>query len=370
MPEIPDTFLGPAAGVATSLLWVFTSLFFTAAGKRLGPLIVNTIRILIAILFLAVTHRALTGLWIPDIGRRELIYLALSGIIGLAIGDQALFTAFVYIGPRLSTLVMTTSPLLAALLGWIVLDEKLTPVAMLGILLTVGGVAWVVLERPQSARSSNTDDLELDGDIVIHAQRKIYAWGVALATVGALCQAGGLLLSKQGMGHTAGVDGGGTISPQAATYVRMSFAAIGVLPMLAVSRLWLRPRSRSSIVSRSDSRWSTGLAFTFAGAVAGPYLGVWLSLVAVNHAPVGVAQTLLSLTPIFILPFAVWINKERVTLRAIVGAVIAVGGAALLFMPTDEEPQAATTLFHAIPMTDQFPPPAPGVQPGGTRSGM
>ncbi len=95
---------------------------------------------------LGVTHRVLSGAWVPDVVGRQVLYLAVSGIVGLSIGDQALFAAFVYIGPRLAMLIMTTAPLFAAFFGWLALGETLSPIAWLGVGLTIGGVAWVVLE--------------------------------------------------------------------------------------------------------------------------------------------------------------------------------------------------------------------------------
>ncbi len=141
-----DVYIGPAAGVATSILWTATSLLFTAAGRRIGATLVNAVRIALAIVLLGVTHRFLQGVWIPDAVSRQVVLLGLSGILGLTIGDQALFVSFMDIGPRLAVLIMTTSPLIAAVLGWLVLGESLGWLACVGIMVTLGGVAWVVLE--------------------------------------------------------------------------------------------------------------------------------------------------------------------------------------------------------------------------------
>ncbi|MHC4946361.1 MAG: EamA family transporter, partial [Planctomycetota bacterium] len=186
MLDTLDPFIGPAAGVATSFFWTLTSLFFTAGGKRIGVVKVNSARIGMAIVFLAITHKLLSGVWIPDALSGQVVFLALSGLLGLTLGDQALFTAFVFIGPRLSMLIMATSPIFAVLFGWSVLGERLSPTAWIGIALTLGGVAWVVMERPANHAEGRTP-------------RR--AWGIVLAFIGAACQAGGLLLSKQGMGH-------------------------------------------------------------------------------------------------------------------------------------------------------------------------
>lgn len=313
LAEIP---IGPMAGIATSVFWTGTALLFTAASRRLGATLVNGARIGIAIVLLAVTQRCLAGVWIPPALPRQYLLLAASGVIGLTIGDQALFSAFVRIGPRLAMLMMTTSPLMAAIFGWVALSETLTPLAIVGILLTLGGVGWVVLERP--GRTTPTAD----------AAR----WsGILLALLGAACQAGGMLLSKQGIGH-GWLPDNEHLDPQAATLVRMFFAGVGVVPLFALH--WLRHRRRqptrpTTVVRDARSR---GWLFTFLGACVGPYLGVWMSLIAIDRAPLGIGQTLCSLSPVFILPFSVWIHGEKLSVRAVVGAIVAVGGSTLLFL--------------------------------------
>ena len=147
----------------------------------------------------------------------------------------------------------------------------------------------------------------------------------------AACQAGGLLLSKQGMGH-GWLPEDRHLDPQAATLLRMLFAGAGVLPILVLHRLRHRGRAQAAMGTESPGRRSAGWSFAACGAVVGPYLGVWMSLVASDRAPLGVAQTLCSLAPVFILPFAVLIHKERVSPRAALGAMVAVGGSALLFV--------------------------------------
>jgi len=316
MVEGLDVYVGPAAGVAASALWTATSCFFTAAGRRLGATVVNGTRIGLAIILLAVTHFLLAGTWIPDVLPRQVLFLALSGVVGLAIGDQALFRAYIDIGPRLAMLMMTTSPLFAAFFGWIALGERLEGVAWLGVLLTVGGVAWVVLERPRG------------GPVV---ESKLRARGILLGVVAAACQAAGLLLSKQGMGH-GWLPESQHLTAQAATLVRMAFAGVGVVPFLYIHHLRRRARVPSVTEPRGVGSRRAGFLFTAAGAMVGPYLGVWMSLVASDRAPLGIAQTLCSLTPVFILPFAARIQNERISPRAVIGAFVAVSGAAVLFL--------------------------------------
>lgn len=310
------TSVGLAAGVATSLLWTATSLFFTAAGRRISPTLVNASRIVLAIGLLGITHRLVTGQWIPSATYEQVVLLGVSGVVGLAIGDQALFVAFVDIGPRLCLLIMATSPLWAALFGWIALGETIDGGAWLGIALVLGGVIWVATEKPTKS--------------VAAYERSYRVRGIALAILGSVCQAGGLLLSKQGIGHGMLAEAQ-HMTPQAATLVRMVFAAVGMVPILLIARRREASRRASGLLPSRVGSPTAGLVFMACGAVVGPFLGVWMSLVALDRAPLGIAQTLCSLSPIFILPFAVLIEKERLSLRAIVGALLAVAGTVVVF---------------------------------------
>ncbi len=313
-----STYVGQAAGIGTSLGWTGTSLFFAAAGRRIGTTNVNTYRLVLAVMFCGITHKVLSGTWWPEATGEQIAYLAASGLVGLTIGDQALFTAFVDIGPRLSTLIMTTSPLFAALFGWVVLGERLTSVATIGMAITIGGIGWVVLEKQTSA---------------VKPKSPLYGRGVFLAFVGAACQAAGMLLSKQGMGE--GIEVATEIKPQAATFVRMVFALLGMAPVLAVYRYREQRRRQAGRLPERIGSPTAGYLFATGGAIVGPYLGVWFSLIAVKNAPVGVAQTLCSLSPVFVLPFVRYIYKEHVSLRAVIGAFVAVGGVTVLIF---EEP--------------------------------
>jgi len=315
MLEILAAYKGQFAALTTAVCWTATSLLFTAAARRLGTTVVNASRIVMAMVLLGVAHRLINGYWIPEAQTKQVAYLAVSGVIGLSIGDQALFLAFVSIGPRLATLLMTTAPIFAAVFGYAVLGERIGTQGLVGMALTIAGVAWVILERPPQ----------------LPAQRRHHHLrGVLLATVGAACQAGGLLLSKEGMGH-GWLPESQFIAPQTATLIRMAFGALGMIPIIAIRVSRPRRRPTGEADSLHPGRASVGWLCTFGGAVSGPFLGVWMSLVAADNAPLGIAQTLCSMVPIFVVPAVVLIHKEKVSARAVFGAVVAVCGASLLF---------------------------------------
>jgi drug/metabolite transporter (DMT)-like permease len=68
------------------------------------------------------------------------------------------------------------------------------------------------------------------------------------------------------------------------------------------------------------------------GTILGPVLGVWLTLVAVQNVNIGVASTLSSLMPIFLIPISYFMFGERVTKQAVFGTLVAVAGMVILFL--------------------------------------
>ena len=194
---------GELAALGTASCWVVTSLAFAGAGKRIGSQNVNLLRLLVAIPLLMIVTFLLRGQALPtDASSEAWIWLSVSGMVGFVFGDMCLFRAFVLIGPRLSSLLMATTPLMTAWMGWLVLGESLGPWAWLGMALTIAGVAWALVAQGGSGRLIDVRT------------------GVVLALLGALGQAGGLVLSKLGMGE---------YDAFAATQIRVLAAVVGWL---------------------------------------------------------------------------------------------------------------------------------------------
>lgn len=306
-------YVGELAGLTTALLWAFTSIFFSEAGRLVGSFTVNKVRLLIAVLLYAGFSLVTTGCPYPQhVNGQQVFWLGLSGFVGLVIGDSCGFKALVMIGPRLATLIYASTPIMTTIIAWVFLGERLNPLDVLGIVVTIAGITWVVSQR----RFGSDNLFILSHD---HPDRGSLFKGVLLALGAALGQASGLVLAKQGMFHA-----GGTVEPLEASYVRMTVSLFIILIITAV-----RGQLLHTIGAMKNSR---ALSFCAAGAVVGPFLGVWMSLVAVKHIATGLAATLNSTTPVMILPLVVLWYKERVTLRAIFGAVIAVCGVALIFL--------------------------------------
>lgn len=296
---------GHTAALATALCWTLSILTFGAAARRVGSLPMNLIRLCLAWVFLAAWGLAQRGAaWPSDAPAETWLWLTLSGVVGFFLGDLFLFKAVVLIGPRLSSLLMTLAPPITALVGLFALGERLGFLGWVGMAVTVAGVAWVVKERPaiRGAGSSSPPARSVAG--------------VVLGVLAASGQAFGLTFAKLGMV--------GDYDPFAATQIRALAGIGGFVVLVTILRRW------SSVRGAFGER--PAMVLVTAGAFFGPFLGVALLLLSVRYVPTGVAQTLASLFPVFILPFVVVIHRERVSLRALVGAVVAVGGVALLFI--------------------------------------
>ena len=297
-------YVGEFAALTTAVLWSFTSIFFTSASRRIGSYYVNKFRIPFAAFFLTMMLLLTTGRLLPDgIPANSYYYLILSGIIGLSIGDLFLFSAFLVIGTRLTLLIFAISPIIASVIAWITLGEKLGILAVTGIIITILGIAWVTLERQK------------ENGIAIKPGREI-GLGVILAVGGAACQAAGLVLAKAGMGDS--------LDPLPATFIRMVAAAIAIWLYGLIKR-----DTRETFEKIKDRK---AMLLAIGGSICGPFLGVWLSLIAVRHAETGVVAAIMSIAPVLVIPLVIIIYHEKVSPRAILGAIIAAGGVTLLFV--------------------------------------
>jgi drug/metabolite transporter (DMT)-like permease len=247
------------------------------------------------------------GALLPIASDAQWLWMGLSGVVGLGIGDFGLFAAYVTIGPRRSVLMQASSPIFACIGAYALFGETVSFLSMLGIAVTLTGIVVVLLERGVAFE----EKLEANG-------RK--RWGLFFGLISAMGQGFGLVLSKKGM--YVGVST--AMNPVSAALIRMLFA--GLFVWTCVIFAGKLPEAKKAARNRE------GIKYAAAGAVIGPFLGMTLSMVAVANAQVGVAQTLMSLMPVFIIP-AIWvIYRERTSWRSILGAVVAVVGVAILFL--------------------------------------
>ena len=296
-----ELYTGEIAALATALCWAVTALAFESAGRKVGSLAVNLIRLVMAVILLSVYNWITRGLLFPtDATAHNWYWLLLSGFIGFTIGDTFLFQAFVVIGARISMLVMALVPPITAFIGWLLLGEKLTRTDLGGMLLTVVGIVIVVLERNgNKTRKTFRHPVK----------------GILFALVGAIGQSVGLVMSKSGMGQN---------NAFAATQIRIFAGTIGFFIVITILKGW--PGVMNALKNRNAMKKLT------VGAVFGPFLGVSLSLLSIQYIATGVASTFMAIVPVLIIPPAVILFKEKLSVIEVLGAFIAVSGIAVLFL--------------------------------------
>ncbi len=296
------THLGEWAALGTAALWSGSYLAFTAAVRRIGADRVNRLRLLFAVVVLATVHLAVYGVPLPTgVEASRWLWLSLSGVIGFTIADAFLFRALYHLGPHRTSVVTALIPVSSAFMAWITLGQRLSGMQFLGVAVTVSAVSLIVSARPR------------DEDAAGSRNRKL---GVLFALGTVVAQSARYLLSLKGM------SGG---FPVLSTNVLQIFAATVAAWILALAQ----GQGRETFRGLRDRK---AAAATAAGAVVGPVLGVTMSLVALSNSSVGVASTLMALTPVFLLPLSALAFRERITWRSVVGTVLAVAGVAVLWL--------------------------------------
>jgi uncharacterized membrane protein len=228
----------------------------------------------------------------------SLVMLSISGIIGIAIGDTLFFQALNTLGPRLTVIVGTLGPVVTVAMAVILLGERPSMLSWSGIFMVIAGVTWVVLES-----------LPEDGSV------KDKRSGVKYALLATVCMSSGIIFAKLGLKEG---------SPLQATFIRLA-AGIAGLAILGAAKgslgLWLKPFTSPGILKSA-----------FFSVFVVIFGGFWLFLVSLKYIDASIAGVLGSTEPLFVLPLVSLFLREKVSVRSIVGSVIAVAGVVLIFL--------------------------------------
>ncbi len=307
--------IGEILSLIVAISWTFSAWYADKASRRIGSMETNVLRLVMAMLFLAIL------LWIT-IGRPYPVYadskawlwLGLSAVVGYVFGDYCLFNSYLCIGPRLGQLMMTIAPPMAAIAGWIMLGESMSWKSILAMAVTLCGIGMSILSRGEKH----------------HFKLDIPFKGILLGIGAGTGQGVGLVLSKIGMEHygLAVPDGAPAameaMLPFASTMIRAIIGAIGFIILLSITKGLgsLKPAVKDP----------KGMKYTALLTFFGPALGVSLSLMAVRYANAGIASTLMALAPVIIIAPDVLINKHKIKLKEIIGVLVSITGVAMFFL--------------------------------------
>ena len=307
-------YIGEIISLFVAFSWTITALFAEVGSKRLGSLQMNVIRMLLSLLMLGATLWWFTGSPYPLYADGQAwLWLSLSGFVGYLLGDYCLFNSYIWIGSRFGQLFMTLAPPTAALFGWILLGETLAWNALLGMLVTLTGIGISVLNKGTSNKLS----------------LKLPLKGVLFGIGAGVGQGVGLVLSKVGMNYyemsiPVGEEMVTDLLPFASTFIRAVTGAVGFLCLMGFQKQFhTLATSVRDFKGMNAAVWAT---------ITGPFIGVSLSLMAVQYTEAGIASTLMALTPVFIIWPAHFFFGQKVTFKEVIGACISVAGVSLFFI--------------------------------------
>ena len=307
-------YLGEIISLTVAVSWTITALFAEIASKRLGSLQLNVIRMLLSLLMLGGTLWFFTDSFLPLYANYQAwLWLSLSGFVGYLLGDYCLFNSYVLIGSRLGQLFMTLAPLSAAVSAWVILGEVMSFHAWLGMIITLTGIGVSVFNKNGSKGVS----------------LKLPLKGVLFGIGAGVGQGIGLVLSKMGMEfYEMSIPADDAVMrdmlPFASTFIRAVTGAVGFLLLMG-----LQKKFASMSVALRERK---GMVAALGATIAGPFIGVSLSLMAVQYTEAGVASTLMALTPVLILWPSHFFLNQQVSFKEIIGACISVFGASLFFI--------------------------------------
>ncbi len=301
MDFLSSTYGGAAAAILAALLWAIASSIFERAGKKISAIELNLIKGILALVFIGISL-LITGEAFDNINLKSALLLMTSGIIGVGIGDTAYFKSLDALGARKALMIGSVSPALTAIIAMFFLDEILSPIAWIGVIVTIAGVTWVISEQ-----TGNNN----------HHDKRHIVQGILFGLVATLGQSIGAVLSRSVLSQTA-------VSPLQSNLLRLSAGVVFLTAWITISKIrvggWMKlekPRVTAGQL----------LSATFLGT----FLGMWMQQIAFKLSQVGIAQTLSSTSPLFILPISM-LSGEKISARAVLGALVAVAGILILFL--------------------------------------
>lgn len=307
-------YYGELIAFGTTLSWSICIFPFTEAARRSGPNTVNHFRLVLAVFFLTLISIFFLPVSFLQLFTSPLpqhwLWFGLSGIVGLALGDYFSFTSYAILGPRIGSIFSTLAPTSALLSAYFLVGERINFIGIFGILVTIGGVIWMTLSKKEKSKMKDLGHGKIER-------------GILFGVLAAICQGVGVVLANKGFTYK---QNSFDLPFFQATWIRMVSATVLIFA-ITISRGKLNQLLQPVFTNKNN-----GNIYTLLGTIFGPVIGVSFSMYAISllHNKPSVAQTIFSLVPIFALPLSYIIYKEKILLKSVLGALIAIAGVVIL----------------------------------------
>lgn len=284
--------IGIAAALGSAASWALGAILFAKVGEKMSPLAMTLLKSCLSVVLLGAV--LIFAGWLPP-SQSDLWLLVASGLVGIALGDTLFFAALQHLGPQTLVVLMMVGQVLTAVLALVFLGERPAWQAWAGMACVLGGVGIVLWSNLSGERQPSR------------------LRGVVLGLLSVGCMSVSIIMAKPAMKE---------MSAMQATFLRMA-AGAGGIALLGVATGKLGQWAGSCREERLAGRFFVAVCVVTFG-------GFWLSLLANKHVDVAIANTLISMEPVFVLPLAAIILKEKIRPAAIVGILVAVTGVVVL----------------------------------------
>ncbi len=290
---------------------------FTDAARKWGAVAINHFRLLLgfivlsAIVMILDKKSPITLFTTPS--STEYAYLCTSGIIGLVVGDYFGFHCLAILGAKRFSIFNTIAPGAALAFGFLLVGESIDFIGIIGMAISIGGMIWFI---------QASDTREIDAHIVHEYGKR--SKGVLFGVLSGLFQGFHMALAKKAL-----TDESVHISPVHATWIRV----LGAVTAYFIFT-FLTGRFKEKVINPIRAEKSTIPKATLA-TIFGLVLSIILVMWSLSLCKVAIAQTIISLSPILIMPVAYFLYKEKMTVQTFIAGLVSIFGVYVLIWRDD-----------------------------------
>jgi drug/metabolite transporter (DMT)-like permease len=292
-------YLGELLSFLVAIIWAFAVVLFKRSGETVHPIALNLFKNVLAVILFVPTIWIFSESLFRVVPLNVYLLLLISGVLGVAIGDTLFFYSLNYIGAGYTAIVSCMySPFIISL-SVIWLHERLTTWQIIGAVMIIGAILMTMQVRRGT-----------------RIKRGKFLLGILLGMVAQAVAAVGVVMIKEILVNSPLVW---------ATEIRLIGGTLGLALVFVIL-----PRRKKIFRTLFNTR--KGWAYTISASFIGAYLAMLIWLAGMKYAKVSIAAALNQTSTIFVLLFATFILKERITLRKVVAIIVAVSGALLVFL--------------------------------------
>ena len=284
-------YLGIIAALLSAASWAFATVMFDRIGKVVPYVGITFLKGILSIVLMVGLILFVGGL--QAIYLRDFFLLALSGVIGISVGDSLFFKSLQDLGAKVQVVFFLLGQIFTMLLSVLLLSEYLTMNQYIGATILLVGIA-IVIWRKQEDRPNKTR-------------------GIICGLLSILCFSISMIMVKVSISEVEVVT---------ATFYRMVFGTLFTLGFGVVGK-----QIHSWVSPLKDVRL---LGSFVLNVIVITYGGFLLSMIAIKYISVSLASVLSTTEPVFVLLFAFLLNKEKVKRQELIGTLLTIIGLYLI----------------------------------------